>query len=68
MIDLRIKTPHLPIKHIREEFRTAKEKGDLVKMEKMFFALIWQYNRQKKQNVIKIKKILQARKTEVDLK
>lgn len=64
MKDIRVKTPNLPIKHIREEFRLAKEQADPVRMEKMFFALLWQYNRLKKIHAQRIDRI--KTKTEVD--
>jgi hypothetical protein len=59
-----IKTPNLPIKHIRAEFKAAKEKLDADRMEKMFFALLWQYNKLKKIHAQRISRI-KTDKTEV---
>jgi hypothetical protein len=52
-----IKTPNLPIKHIRAEFKAAKEKGDLKRMEEMFFAFMWQYNKLKKIHAQRISRV-----------
>jgi hypothetical protein len=60
-----IKTPNLLIKFIRAEFKIAKEKADLVRMEMMFFALIGLYHKMRKHEKNKFKKILAKRQTEV---